>query len=448
MLRTVFCESNNIEDILFTVLDETDISYDCCCTVETNSLLGDMSKSISMFFLDAITENRYQFHIFSELDSEALISFYYNDVYGKINSPNVVLKGILNSKYLYVVEERIEIDSLLDWLENSYDSFENGLLVLKKIACNLQILHSYKFVHADVSAKNILVDKNNGNEVWLIDFETVHQSGNIPRYYRGTSKYEGTEIGKEGIVTEKTDIQSLGYIINEFCLRKRNEMPKWLQEKMTELFSYCTNNSHPSIDKVVDDIQNLLNVCSLEAVFKEAKDIYAKAYQYKNTIEDDKKCLKYKKSCGVDGEVYFVCQDKSMIQNTYLVLTDKEIIREDYSKLSSRTSHEAVPTRKIYLDLIVFAWIYDEQRIAFVSRCEDDHDKFNIFRFNTVGVDKESFVNALNSIAHQRQSTVSELSLKEYYGEILEEISQAKISNHKEEKIYNRIKDIIIQQIG
>ena len=452
--KPVTCESTNIEDILSNILDESDISFDCCTEIVEGYSCEDLSHSVSMNFVDPITDKRYWLHIFSEADSKALISFYYNDVYRQISSPEIVLIGILNGRYFYAIEEHIAAISLQKWLESSYDSYISGLLILKQLTCNLQVLHSYKFVHGDISAKNILIDVENDNKVWLIDFETVHQSGQVPRSFRITPKYAGTESGKEGVITDKTDIQSLGYIIKEFYEKKRDAMPNWLQAKMLSISSYCTDNIRPSIDIVVEKIQKLLNICCLESIFLSAASEYSKVYQCGNTKEDDVKCAEYKKATGTEGDIFFACEERSkgFTQSTYLLLGDKEILREDYSPLSLKPNSEIIPTRKIYLDLLVYAWEYDEHRIAFIARHKSRNYKscsgYNIYRFNPVGVDNTTLVNTLNSIVQYRQSTVDIVSLPDYYGQVLDEISKLELKDHKTEKICKKIKEILLQQIG
>lgn len=118
----------------------------------------------------------------------------------------------------FIVSELIEGKSLAEVIREERPSAKDSVLLVARIADNLQAAHNERFIHRDIKPANILIDVN-GNPL-LTDFgiATTNDelaSGTIAT--SGTLPYMAPEqvAGETQLIDARTDIYSLGVVLYE-----------------------------------------------------------------------------------------------------------------------------------------------------------------------------------------------------------------------------------------
>jgi serine/threonine protein kinase len=455
IMHVVATTETKICGILENIL--TDIDMDC--DVEDQFLPWDIAdyddKTVSIPFKDG-NDDKYWFKIFRKNDKDALLAFYSNDVYKHLNAPDIFDWGLLSGADRVFVIEKDTGQSIKTWLDDNIVNLKKTVILLKDIIANLEILHSYKFVHADISMNNITVDSG---RIFLIDFETVHQIGDRPRdYFRATPEYAGTERCECKQITEKTDIQSFGKMLKAWLdmgeTDNKSLLPGWLHQEIEALKEKCINDEEaPTLLYIRKRLQYVINRFCMEEIISDAKNNRAmKCFEWNDgTVEHTNKCEKYRRAYQLESPVYFACEEKSgkMPKSIlpgelpHMIFSGECIRREPYRSSTPKFDDYERHTREIYLDHIVYAWSsnHANERISFISKCYKEPDRLSVFSFNTWGFDLERFSKALNKIVLCRENALSDEG-KQYYSNILAELTKD-YSNQKDklQKVKKKIED-------
>ncbi len=117
------------------------------------------------------------------------------------NVPKILAAG-LSKKLNYIIISRAPGMDLYDYV-SKYGNFTEETIrpIVKQLLLVLKEIHKHQIIHKDIKPENIVYDKNN-NQLTLIDFEC-----------KQTEEYYSPEQARKQIVTEKTDLWSVGTTI-------------------------------------------------------------------------------------------------------------------------------------------------------------------------------------------------------------------------------------------
>lgn len=134
-----------------------------------------------------------------------------------IHDPNIVTVDSLGFlsyegvRYPYIVMEFVEGETLEAILQTGKMDLLSICCVMADMSKALHHLHSHKVVHGDVKPSNILHDTT--HNLWkLTDF---YMGLSLATSLRGTPLYCSPEAAKALVITEKSDIYSLGVVLRE-----------------------------------------------------------------------------------------------------------------------------------------------------------------------------------------------------------------------------------------
>lgn len=162
----------------------------------------------------------------------------------KLTHPNIVQvvdAGFSEGRY-FIASNYVEGINLREYLEkqilDSISAFQNRLILFDKICKGVEFCHNTpQFIHGfrqphtfhgDIKPENIIIRASDNEPIitdfMMLDFDKVHQinsikpmnkySDNLTAAY-GTPKYMAREQGIEGIITEQTEVYSLGILLAE-----------------------------------------------------------------------------------------------------------------------------------------------------------------------------------------------------------------------------------------
>lgn len=108
--------------------------------------------------------------------------------------------------------------SLKYYFDKDYDYFDMKTLssIAIQVISRLKFMHLAGWLHQDIKPENILVDNNDGNKIYLVDFGT---SARIKNEYGksnkivGTSRYAPIEIHLGNLECPRDDLESFGYVL-------------------------------------------------------------------------------------------------------------------------------------------------------------------------------------------------------------------------------------------
>ena len=115
----------------------------------------------------------------------------------------------------YVFEEDVEGITLREFLKGGCLSEEKAKDIILQLCDALNVLHDEEIIHRDIKPENIIL--SNGN-VYLIDFNISRfhkENQTTDTEYLGTAGYAAPESFGFGQSDERSDIYSLGILLNE-----------------------------------------------------------------------------------------------------------------------------------------------------------------------------------------------------------------------------------------
>ena len=146
---------------------------------------------------------------------------------------------------------------IMDWIDGQTleNLIRNGRIdsrLTKKIICEicdaLEYIHRKQIIHRDLKPENIMIT-NNGHNVKIIDFGLSDtDSYNILKAPAGTRLYASPELIAGEVVDCRTDIWSLGLIINELSSRYSHVSSKCTHRDISKRYT-SVNEVHKAILK-------------------------------------------------------------------------------------------------------------------------------------------------------------------------------------------------------
>ena len=162
------------------------------------------------------------------LDEEAQVLYI---LQGKdaIGIPKYITYGI-HSRYKILIEGLLweNLGTLFNKCRLSFNFNEICIIGIQLID-RLEYIHSKYFIHRDLKPENLMIDSNEMNIIYLIDFGLCkkyrssrtgkHIKFSIPRKFTGTARYASVTalLGYEQ--SRRDDIESLGYILLFFAIK-------------------------------------------------------------------------------------------------------------------------------------------------------------------------------------------------------------------------------------
>ncbi|EGU32904.1 protein kinase [Vibrio sp. N418] len=185
----------------------------------------------------------------------------------------------------FLVREWVEGESLRDYIKHNTISFSAALKISTKVTKLIALLHQQGFCHRDISAGNVLINRDSGN-VTLIDFcsslEFPNRSRTVinPKFIEGSRAYMSPEqTGRMNRGLDfRTDFYSLGVLLYElftgrlpFETKDNNELiHSHIALEPTPIYQV-----QPSVPRVVSKIVNKLMKKSPDARYQSAKGVDA-----------------------------------------------------------------------------------------------------------------------------------------------------------------------------
>ena len=162
----------------------------------------------------------------------------------KLTHPNIVQvvdAGFSEGRY-FIATNFVEGINLREYLEkqilDSIAEFQSRLILFDKICKGVEFCHNTpQFIHGfrqphtfhgDIKPENIIIRANDNEPIitdfMMLDFDKVHQINSIKPINKysdfltaayGTPRYKAREQSVEGIITEQTEVYSLGILLAE-----------------------------------------------------------------------------------------------------------------------------------------------------------------------------------------------------------------------------------------
>lgn len=143
------------------------------------------------------------------------------------------IKGIGNA----IEMEYIDGSTLDDTITYSNISKKAVEKILCQICDALTYIHNKQIIHRDLKPQNILIT-HNGQNVKLIDFGLSDSDWySILKTKAGTKKYAAPELLEKGEIDNRTDIYSLGKIIESFGFSYKTIASKCTREAQSERYA-------------------------------------------------------------------------------------------------------------------------------------------------------------------------------------------------------------------
>lgn len=155
---------------------------------------------------------------------------------GKVNLPKI-LDYVEQQEYCYLISKYIKGVSLDALIKSKANSFDQLLPYYVKAVEEVQKMHLARYIHRDVTAKNIIVRKKD-KKVFLTDFELSYCSdeSNLAPFDSGTKGYMSPQQILNDTPTEKDDVFSLGAMLSYLATGvKPFEFFNYRAEQISEL---------------------------------------------------------------------------------------------------------------------------------------------------------------------------------------------------------------------
>lgn len=161
-------------------------------------------RAVKLIRKDAMTAEEEQ----SFKDEIAILS--------KLDHPNILklYEVFTDDKRYYLVTELCKGGELFDEILNKgYFSEKEAALIIQQILQAVSYCHNLKIVHRDLKPENVLIDKEQGNCIKIIDFGTsIKHNDQVLTNTHGTSYYIAPEVLLKKY-NEKCDVWSIGVIL-------------------------------------------------------------------------------------------------------------------------------------------------------------------------------------------------------------------------------------------
>jgi len=196
---------------------------------------------------------------------------------GTLKHPNIVeiLDAGADEEHCYIVMELIEGgDTLKSYCHpNKLLPFELVIEIIFKCAKALDYAHRNGVIHRDIKPTNILIDDN--QDVKIADFSIAHimssdTTNTMPMGFVGSPRYMSPEQVQEDVITNQTDLFSLGIVMYEL-LTGKHPFPA---DSFSRLIHMIINEKHLSLGTHRSDVPEILEKIIHHALQKNPEKRY------------------------------------------------------------------------------------------------------------------------------------------------------------------------------
>ncbi|HOC01887.1 MAG TPA: serine/threonine-protein kinase [Candidatus Ratteibacteria bacterium] len=178
----------------------------------------------------------------------------------ELNHPNIVkvYKLFQDPEDIGIFMEYVPGKSMRQWSMEKTFSLEEVLTIFKAMLLALDHLEQHKIIHKDIKPENILISPDL-QQIKLTDFgyaikKTFLQRDRFP--YAGTERYMAPER-RTGITTHKSDIYSVGKIVEEFLNKCNCEIPGYVTAILKNCIDPDPANRYEHASLVYKDLEFL-----------------------------------------------------------------------------------------------------------------------------------------------------------------------------------------------
>ena len=180
---------------------------------------------------------------------------------GTLKHPNIVeildagVEEAEDGDHCYIVMELIEKGDTLKSYCNAKNLLPYELVVeiIFKCAKALDYAHRNGVVHRDIKPTNILITKS--RDVKIADFSIAHlmtsdTTSTMPMGFVGSPRYMSPEQVQEDVITNQTDLFSLGIVMYELLTGKH----PFAADSFSRLIHMIINETHPPLSTHRSDV--------------------------------------------------------------------------------------------------------------------------------------------------------------------------------------------------
>ncbi|MCX7705480.1 MAG: serine/threonine protein kinase [bacterium] len=177
----------------------------------------------------------------------------------ELDHPNIVkVYKLFHNDELGLIMEYVPGKSMRQWSMEKTFSLQEVLSIFKAMLSALDHLEQHKIVHKDIKPENILISSDM-QKIKLTDFgyairKTFFSWDRFP--YAGTERYMAPER-RTGVATFKSDIYSLGKIIEEYLAKCNCEIPGYVIAILKNCIDPDPNNRYQHAALVHKDLEFL-----------------------------------------------------------------------------------------------------------------------------------------------------------------------------------------------
>ena len=185
------------------------------------------------------------------------------DVYNQLK--HITNKNLVKIFDCYIDEDKcIEIEDFIngrrldDYVNNQKLDYNSCIRLTVDICMALEELHKIGIVHRDIQPKNILI--SNEGTLKLIDFDISrkqHIGKNKDTELLGTAGYAAPEQYGFSQTSEKSDIYSIGIVLEEMC--EKGNIPA--DGKLKDIIDKCTQMDPDNRFQNVEQLKDALLQC-------------------------------------------------------------------------------------------------------------------------------------------------------------------------------------------
>lgn len=200
---------------------------------------------------------------------------------GTLKHPNIVeildagVEEDDDGDFCYIVMELVEQGDTLKNHTNAQSLLPIELVVeiIFKCAKALDYAHRNGVVHRDIKPTNILITKD--RDVKIADFSIAHlmnsdTTSTMPMGFVGSPRYMSPEQVQEDVITNQTDLFSLGIVMYELLTGKH----PFAADSFSRLIHMIINEKHPPLSTHRSDVPEILEKIIHHALQKNPEKRY------------------------------------------------------------------------------------------------------------------------------------------------------------------------------
>jgi len=221
-----------------------------------------MSESLK----DKETGHRYRKMFFNEAHTA-----------GMLKHPNIleILDAGIDNDICYIVMELVEGAGTLKpfCTPDNLLPYEQVVEIIFKAAKALDYAHRNGVIHRDIKPTNLLISEDMNLKIG--DFSIAHlmssdTSHTLPMGFVGSPRYMSPEQVQEDVITNQTDLFSLGIVLYELLTGKH----PFYADSFSRLIYKIINEKHPPPREYREDIPEILEKIVYHALQKDPKKRY------------------------------------------------------------------------------------------------------------------------------------------------------------------------------